>query len=106
MAFFIIPVPTETIPFDSQVELDGTLFLLKFRYYFRDGFWRLTIVRAGAILISTVKIVNTFDLLAQYKHIEDLPKGKIIVSDQNLNRADPGSTNFGDNVLLMYEDTE
>ena len=104
MAFFIIPVPTEIIPFDSQIELDGSLFLLKFRYYNRDDFWRMTIIKAGVVILSHVKLVHTNDLLAQYRHLEDLPQGIIIISDQNLADADPGATNFGDNVLLMYQD--
>ena len=104
MAFFIIPVPTEVIPFHEQVELNGSLYLLKFQYQFRSGFWLLTITKAGVVLLASVKLVNTLDLLAQYRHIEDLPQGKIIISDQNLQQADPDATNFGDNVLLMYED--
>ncbi len=104
MAFFIIPIPKEIIPFDEQVELDGTLYLMKFRYHFRDDFWRVTIIKAGVVLISAIKVINTLDLLAQYRHIEDLPKGKLIVSDQNLKDADPNSINFGDSVLMMYQD--
>ena len=105
MAFFTIPIPTEIIPFDQQVELDGTLFLLQFRYFFRDDFWRVTISKAGVKILSSMKIVHTDDLLAQFRHLEDLPKGTIIVSDQNLGDADPGTTNFGDSVLFMYQDT-
>lgn len=105
MAFFIIPVPAEVIPFDSQVELDGTLFLLKFRYHSRDGFWRITIIRAGVVILSFIKLVHTNDLLAQYRHLENLPLGTIIISDQNLGDADPDAINFGDSVLLMYQDT-
>ncbi len=105
MAFFIIPVPKEIIPFDQQVEMDGTLFLLQFRYFFRDNFWRITIIKAGVKILSSMKLVHTKDLLAQFRHIEDLPLGTIIVSDQNLGDADPGTTNFGDTVLLMYQDT-
>lgn len=105
MAFFIIPVPEEIIPFDEQVELDGELFLLKFRYLRRDGAWRMTIVKAGDIILSNIKIVHSDDLLAQYRHIEALPLGTIIISDQDSNDADPDATNFGDRVLLMYQDT-
>jgi len=104
MAFFIISVPDEIIPFDEQVELDGTLFTLQFRYHTRDEFWRMTIIKAGVALLSYVKLVISLDLLAQYRHIEDLPLGKIIISDQDLVDTDPSSTNFGDRVLLMYQD--
>lgn len=104
MAFFIIPVPEEVIPFDAQVELDNELFLLKFRFYTRDGLWRMTIIKAGVIILSSVKLVNTLDLLVQYNHLEELPAGKIIVSDQGLKDADPGAENFGDSVFLMYQD--
>ena len=105
MAFFTIPIPAEIIPFEEQVELDGTLYTFRFRYYSRDGIWRLTIIKSGTVLLSGVKIVNTLDLLAQYRHLEDLPLGDIIVSDQNLLDSDPDDTNFGDSVLLMYQDT-
>ena len=105
MAFFIIPIPTEIIPFDQQVELDGTLYTLRFRYFFRDEQWRMTVIKSGVVLLASVKVVNSLDLLKQYSHIEDLPKGKFIISDQDLVDSDPSSTNFGDRVLLMYQDT-
>lgn len=105
MAFFTIPIPAETIPFDQQVELDGVSFLLKFRYYYRDGFWRLTIVKGGTVILTNIKLINTLDLLGQYRHLEDLPAGTIIISDQNFMDSDPNDTNFGDSILLMYEDT-
>ncbi len=104
MAFFTIPVPETTIPFDQQVEMDGNLFLLKFRYHSRNGHWRMTIIRSGVVLLSSLKVVNTLDLLAQYRHIEDLPSGTIIISDQDLLDSDPNDINFGDRVLLMYQD--
>ncbi len=106
MAFFTIPIPEEVIPFELQIELDTALFTLSFRYFPRDGAWRMTIAKAGTVILSSVKLVNTQDLLAQYTYNEALPLGKFIVSDQDLLEADPDSSNFGDRVLLMYQDTE
>ena len=104
MAFFVIPIPATIIPFDQQVELDSTLFTLQFRYSRRTGFWSLTLIRSGAVILANVKVVNSLDLLAQYRHLEELPLGTIIVSDQNLAFADPNDTNFGESVLFMYQD--
>lgn len=105
MAFFNIPIPSTIIPFDLQIELDGELFLLKFVYQHRTGHWAMTIVRAGVVVLSNIKVVNTDDLLKQYDHLEDLPIGTIIISDQDLVDSDPDDINFGDRVLFMYQDT-
>ncbi len=104
MAFFIVPVPSTAQAFEIQVEMNTELFTLAFRFYPRDDFWRMTVSKADAVILSQIKVVNTLDLLGQFDYLEDLPAGTIIVFDHEGLDADPGSENFGDRVVLMYQD--
>lgn len=102
---FSIPVQETTDPFSQQVELDGLLYDLTFKWNARETHWSLTIGRDDTVLIQQVKLVHIDDLLSQYQRIEDLPPGRLYVFDQDGLDRDPNETLFGDRVLLLYEET-
>lgn len=99
-----VPVRTEPLAYTMSVQLDGATYTLAFRINRRDGFWRMTLSRNGAVLLEGIKLVNGMDLLAQFGHIQDLPPGRLIVHDLDGRFTDPSETNFGDRVLLLYEE--
>lgn len=104
MSTYIIPVAETTDPFDEQVELDGRVFDLYFRWNVRSDHWSIDIGRDGIVLIYGIKLVTISDLLAQYTRIADLPDGTLFVDDLDGLDADPDADNFGDRVVLKYTD--
>ena len=103
MSFIQIPIPATTVVFDLQVDLDTVLLQLSFVYYPRDSAWRVTISRSGVTLLSHLKVVTDSDLLAQYRYIEELPPGRLIIFDNEGLGNDPNDSNFGDRVIILYE---
>lgn len=106
MALFTIPVSDTTDPFEEQVELDGLIYDLAFTWNPRDNHWFLTVGREGVTLLTHVKVVNDQDLLAPYTRTEDLPPGSLQVVDLDDEDKDPCATDFGDRVVLRYEEAD
>lgn len=104
MSTFIIPVSDTTDPFDEQVELDGRVFDLYFRWNVRGDHWSMDIGRDGIVLIYGIKLVTISDLLDQYQRIADLPDGTLFIDDLDGLDADPDGENFGDRVVLKYSE--
>jgi len=99
---FIIPVSDTTDPFDEQVELDGRVYDLAFRWNPRGIHWSMDIARDGDILVYGVKLVVIDDLLSQYQRIGGLPDGVLFMEDLDGLDTDPNDVNFGDRVVLKY----
>ena len=102
MSTFIIPVSGTTDPFDEQVELDGAVYDLTFRWNARGPHWTIDIGRDGNILVGGIKLVMISDLLPQYRRADDLPPGTLFVDDLDGLDVDPDDENFGDRVVLKY----
>lgn len=103
MTILNIPVPGTTDAFTESLELDGTIYELKFRWNARDRHWMLDVITGGDLLMAGIKLVISDDLLARDLRPEGLPPGRLFVADlDNLDR-DPEETLFGDRVLLRYE---
>lgn len=102
MSTFIIPVSETTDPFDQQVELDGRIFDLVFRWNPRGIHWSMDIGRDGNVLVAGIKVITDGDILNQYQRIADLPDGILFVDDLDGLDTDPDDENFGDRVVLKY----
>lgn len=104
--FFEIPVPQSVVPFNQEVTLDDEVYRMEFRYNLRDEAWRMTLSRSGTVLLRNLKVVNSEDLLAQFRHDENVPQNALRVIDLDGRFKDPGATDFGDRVLMVYEEEE
>ncbi len=102
MNTFIIPVNESVVAFDQQVELDGRIFELIFKWNKRDSHWNMSIGRNGSLLISSIKLVIIPDLLAQHRRIAGIPEGVLFIDDLDGMDTDPNDMNFGDRVVLKY----
>lgn len=106
MSRFFVPVAETTDAFVEQVDLDGRVYDLAFRWNARDVHWFLDVGRDGVVLIAGVKLVNSTDLLGQFGRIENLPPGILSIEDLDDADADPDDENFGDRVQLVYEEVD
>lgn len=99
-----IPVRATTDAFAQQVELDGVIFDLAFRWNPRDAHWALDVGRGGTVLLAGVKLVNTSDILSEYRRVAGLPAGRLFVTDLDGRFRAPDATLFGTRVVLQYQD--
>lgn len=102
MSTFSIPVSETTDAFIQQVDLDGVVYDLGFRWNPRDDHWFLDVGIDGVVSIAGIKLINTTDLLGQFGRIEDLPAGTLQIVDLDDLDRDPNADNFGDRVQLRY----
>ena len=99
-----IPTNFGLLNWRQVVELDGISFALGFIINRRDGFWRMSIDLNGTTLLSSVKLVQAADLLVANKHDLRLPQGILRMVDSDGQNAEATENNFGDRVVLVYDE--
>lgn len=99
-----IPVNFGVPKFRAVYELDGVTYGFLFRINRRDGSWRVTIDRDRTVLLHNVKIVLYSDLLAISKHDPRVPQGTLRAVDLDGVDTEPTEDNFGDRVILVYDE--
>ena len=104
MASVIIDTLPGPQPYTQTVELDSTSYLLEFRFNTRDGKWRLSITFEDTLLIRNIPLVETTDLTANFRYVENLPPGTFQVIDLDGLGRDPDTVTFGDRTLLQYDE--
>lgn len=98
----VIPLSSDTDHFSFTVELDGTTYGFEWLWSYRDSAWYFSIDDAnGNRLLSHRKAVVSFPLLSRFQ-IAALPKGTLMLQDTSRQLADPGLTDLGNRVLLVY----
>ena len=101
MATYIVPTRNDIYSYTMKVELEGTEYTLSFMYNFRDLRWYMSIKD----FIDGVKLAHTYDFLKQYVYLDGFPPGVFSVIDQKELDTEPDIDNFGDTVVLIYEDS-
>ena len=103
MATLELPSANDTEAFEYETELQGSVFQLSFRWNRRDAHWFLTVRDAdGVDIASGRRVVADWPLL---KGVVDVrrPHGEIVALDTT-GEGDPGLTDLGGRVLLLYEE--
>ncbi len=90
--------------FRAVYELDSVPYGFTFRINRRDNAWRAAIDRDGTTILHDMKIVQSEDLLIGHKHDLQLPQGVLRVVDLDGTDAEPTEDNFGDSVILVYDE--
>lgn len=103
MSIFNIPVQSRTDANSLSVELSDVVFQLNFRFNLNESKWYMDIVQDNEHIVSGIKLVESDDLLSQYRAY-DVPSGKILIVDKDGLFKDPNETNFGESVFLRYDD--
>ena len=104
MASFKINTLAAPRAFTQITELDGRSYLLGFRFNARDGKWRFSITFEDTLLILNVPLVETANLTAFFRHVENLPPGVFQVVDLDDQGRDPDTATLGDRVILQYDE--
>lgn len=104
MGTFVIPTRTDDEHYEEQVELDGIVYSMKLAWNHRAGAWFVSLSKQdGTPIISGTRVVVDWPLLHYCSH-PDKPAGLLLALDTSGAGADPGLTDLGGRVLLMYQE--
>lgn len=103
----IVSVRTFEDPFYNEVvTLDGSDYLLEFRYNQREDRWYFDVsLTDGTMLVRGVKVVCGVPLLTRYADAR-LPKGALVALPNTTGNTSPGLKELGEDrrVTLFYFD--
>jgi hypothetical protein len=99
---YTIPCSPELTHYDMQVPLDGTVYTMEFRWNTRSQAWFMHVcTEQGEHIISSVRVVIDAPLGVRSLDARK-PKGVFFAVDTSGSRRDPGITDLGDRVQLIY----
>lgn len=105
MAVLEIPVRNDLQAYSFTIELDGTNYLLRFRYNSRISRWAMDVAKTdGTNVVAGIPLLTNTDLLGRFE-LPDLPPGRFLAYDEtgaarNAELEDLGSGG----VLLLYQE--
>ena len=98
----VIPIEPGSAFFDLQVELDGELYTLEFRWNVRLGAWFMAVLDAPGenILYAGARLVCNWPLFAY--RADRKPPGALVALDTTGECVDPALEDLGVRVQLVY----
>lgn len=95
----VLLIPTTSDPFYEQVtNLDGTDYVLRFKYNQRENCWYLTVgLPDGTDLVRGIKLVCHWPLLRRFTD-ERLPLGELVVISNTDDDSPPGLEELGEDL--------
>lgn len=107
MAVFQLPTSTTDSFYVFEIELDGVLFRLEFKFNERDEAWYLNILDVNDNqLRSGLRVVTDWALLIRWQDIETRPAGEMIAVAQGDIARPALLTELGEQVILTYLDAD
>lgn len=104
MAVFDLPTSTVDSNYRFDVELDGVVYRLAFKFNSRDEAWYLTIFdTSDRLLRAGIRVVNEWPLLRLWAEASR-PAGEMIVANKGELLTPPGLTQLGQEAVLTYLD--
>jgi hypothetical protein len=104
MARTVLPVDSDDFNYTVDVALSGSLYRFSLCWNTRGEFWSLDVLdQDDSPIVAGVKLVADWELLAQFPDTR-LPPGLLYCVDLSGQSADPGATDLGSRVFLVYDD--
>jgi len=101
-----IPVRSDIPAYEFQITLEGRPYRLAFRYNKRRERWAMDIMnQQGDALLSGIPILVGMDLTSRFR-VDGGPPGRFFVVDSSNQDLPPMDADFGNRVLLYYEEAE
>ena len=105
MAIFEIPVRSDLPAYKFQINLEGTVFILRFRFNTRLDRWVMDVQDVNEDRIVTgIPMLTNLPLLDRYQD-ERLPLGRFTVIDETGNNRNPPREGFGEDFKLLYRES-
>lgn len=104
MAIWSIPVKFNQPDFSFQIDLDNVVYGFRFIYNARTDRFSMEIQdQLGNAIVSGIAVVTNWKPLARFKD-PALPPGQLFTMDITGGNNEPGAVNFGDSILLCYNE--
>jgi hypothetical protein len=104
MTTTLLPTRTDYPHYAFDIKLDGTPYHFDFDWNHRDSSWTFSVSSIdGTPLVVGRKVVVGFPLLSRFKNPK-LPPGVLLALDTSNAGVDPGETELGTRVQLVYMD--
>jgi hypothetical protein len=105
MALKQIPLDIDQVAYSFKVDLDNRPFVFELTFNSRASLWTMTIKNeSDETLIAGIPIHVKQDLLRQFRYDARLPQGVLMALNVVDGVSDPGLENFGDQVVLVYDE--
>lgn len=99
----ILPTRTDYPHYEFEIDLEDVTFIFEFMWNGRDEAWYMSIFDVTKTpLLSGRKVVLGFPLLSRFRDPR-LPKGEINAIDTTGSNIEPGLSDLGARVRLLYE---
>lgn len=98
----LIPLRSDLPAFTTQVQLEGTTYTLSFRWNTRGQAWFMVVLNdeADTVLVGETRCVVGFPINAYLTGRQ--PPGVFVFDDTSRQGKDPGLTDLGGRVQLVY----
>lgn len=107
MAVFKLPTSTTSPYYVFEIELDGVLFKLEFKFNERDSAWYLHILdQNDNHLRSGIKVVSDWTILRLWREVGTRPEGEMIPTALGDISRPALIDELGEQVILTYLDAE
>jgi hypothetical protein len=105
MGVHMLPLRTDLPHYLFSVELEGRTYTVELRWNERAAGWFLSLLTADEVpIVQGRRVVVGFPLLARTRDFR-LPPGELEAIDTTGSGRDPGLTELGARVQLMYTDS-
>jgi hypothetical protein len=100
-----LPVRSDLEAYSFVANLDGTNYLLAFRFNSRSALWAMDIsTAAGTPILSGIPVQTNVALTERFRWNPAMPPGSFIPIDTSGNNGDAGRDDLGNNVVLLYQE--
>lgn len=99
---YTLPLRSDLTHYDMQLTLDGVAYTFEFRWNTRAGAWFMDIqTDEGEHIVSSIKVVIDLPLGARSRDARK-PAGALFAVDTSGKGLDPGVSDLGERVQLVY----
>lgn len=104
MALTKLPVDSLRANYSFRASLDGTTFVLSFRYNERAGLWIVDIADDQENIIVSGLPILLGTLLTERFSYKNIPIGDLFVLNLEKENEEASRDNLGTNALVLYEE--
>lgn len=102
MSVIEIPVRSDLKAYEFQIELDGIVYTLKFRFNERMGRWLMDIADSiSNELLNGIVLLTNVPLTDDYV-VANTPPGRFFCLDKTGQNKDSGADDLGNDIQLVY----